>query len=66
MKQLLSILRNHKQHLGITAVLLGIVMLTIGFCFSITSHNRYTFLCLLFILGGAIAHVVLLKRESKY
>lgn len=66
MKQFLSIFQKHKQQLGIASVLLGIVMLTIGYCFAITSHNWYTLLCLLLIIGGTVAHVIILKRESKY
>lgn len=52
--------------MGLAAMLLGLLLLTLGFLLSWTTHNWFTLLCLALIIGGIALHVFLLKRQSPY
>jgi hypothetical protein len=66
MKQLKVFFLKHRHQLGIVSIALGVVLLASGILFSWTLHNWFTLLCLLLIIGGAVTHVAIMKRESRY
>jgi len=47
-------------------VLVGVVMLVVGIALKLTNHNAYLLLCTLLVVGGTVAYVRRLKKQSRY
>ena len=61
-----NFLLPYMKYAGIAAIMLGVLLLVLGFFFGWTTHNWFLIPCLLFVIAGAIIHVVVMKKESKY
>lgn len=45
---------------------LGVILLIVGYAFSWTDSNAFIISALTLVVFGAVGHVYLLKKESKY
>ncbi len=57
---------NYKSYLGITLVILGVLMLTVGYALGWTDSNVLLLTAAAMVVAGAVLHVYMLKKESKY
>ena len=54
-----------KKYLGIILIVLGALLLVVSYLTKeLVDYNWYQVLCLLLIIGGIIAHIVITKREA--
>lgn len=54
------------NYTGIIAICLGIGVLAVDELWTTAVHNILLFLALFLIIGGVIAHIVIIKKKSKY
>ena len=53
-----------KKYLGIILIVLGALLLVLSYLVDLTDYNWYQGLCLLMIIGGIIAHIMMQKKEG--
>ena len=51
---------------GSPILLLGCLLLGVGFPTGMNDHNWYLILCLVMVVAGLVLHVVSSKKRSKY
>lgn len=57
---------KHLRHAGISMVCTGVLLLVISYILNRTDTNALLFLYALIIVAGAILHIWIKKKESKY
>ena len=54
-----------RKYLGIILIVLGALLLIISYLTKeLVDYNWYQILCLLLIIGGIIAHIIVTKKEA--
>ena len=61
-----SMIKKHIRNSGFAAVCLGATLLVLGYATGWTDNNAFTLPAGALVVIGAVAHVYLLKKESKY
>ena len=61
-----SMIKKHIRNSGFAAVCLGATLLVLGYAMGWTDNNAFTLPAGALVVIGAVAHVYLLKKESKY
>lgn len=59
-------MKKYVRFSGLAAMYLGVIMLIVGYAFSWTDSNAFIISALTLVVFGAVRHVYLLKKESKY
>lgn len=59
-------MKKYVRFSGLAAMYLGVIMLLVGYAFSWTDSNAFIISALTLVVFGAVGHVYLLKKESKY
>lgn len=59
-------MKKYVRFSGLAAMYLGVIMLIVGYAFSWTDSNAFIISALTLVVFGAVGHVHLLKKESKY
>lgn len=59
-------MKKYVRFSGLAAMYLGVIMLIVGYAFSWTDSNAFIISALTLVVFGAVGHVSLLKKESKY
>lgn len=59
-------MKKYVRFSGLAAMYLGVILLIVGYAFSWTDNNTFIISALTLVVSGAVGHVYLLKKESKY
>ena len=59
-------MKKHIKNLGITLIFLGIMLFTIGFIAGWNNINAVQLAALAMVVGGAVLHVMYIKKQSEY
>lgn len=59
-------MKKHIKNLGITLIFLGIMLFTIGFVAGWNNINAVQLAALAMVVGGAVLHVMYIKKQSEY
>lgn len=59
-------MKKYVRFSGLAAMYLGVILLIVGYAFSWTDSNAFIISALTLVMFGAVVHVYLLKKESKY
>lgn len=59
-------MKKYVRFSGLAAMYLGVILLIVGYAFSWTDSNAFIISALTMVVFGAVGHVYLLKKESKY
>ena len=54
------------KYLGLTLIVVGVIILLVSYLAHLTHLHMPLLLGLFLIVGGAIAHIVTMKRDSRY
>ncbi|MCR4922065.1 MAG: hypothetical protein K5945_10255 [Bacteroidaceae bacterium] len=53
-----------KKNAGIILIVLGALLLILSYVADFMDHNWYQLLCLLFIIGGIVTHIIVSKKAQ--
>ena len=62
----ISTMKKYISNSGFASICIGVLMLLIGYAFGWTNSNAYSLSAAFLVVAGAIIHIYLQKRESKY